>query len=109
MLKEDLRDMGWGDHVTVLQPPSYEGKLRSTPLCIEHKYVSCSLAFGVTKAQILARSVWLFQSLKSKAPSTRMRFQKLRFHFTENAMKVLRQHDRFHISFARPNGNDEND
>ena len=32
-------------------------------------------------------------------------FKSLRFHFTENAMKVLRPHDRF----ARPHGNDEND
>ena len=32
-----------------------------------------------------------------KAPSTRIPFQNLRFHFTENGMKVLRPHDRFQI------------
>ena len=45
-------------------------------------------------------NLWLFENKcckvtannVTKAPSTR-----LRFHFTENAMKVLRLHDRFHI------------
>ena len=54
-LKEDLSDLGWGHHVTVSQSPSFEGKRRSIPTCIKHKYVVCDDSSGRTKAQTLAR------------------------------------------------------
>lgn len=54
-LKEDLSELGWGDHVTVIQSPSFDGKRRNIPSCIKHQYVVYDDSFGRTKAQTLAR------------------------------------------------------
>ena len=54
-LKEDLAELGWGDHVTVIQSPAFEGKRRSVPTCIKHQYVVCDESSGRSKAQTLAR------------------------------------------------------
>lgn len=54
-LKEDLIELGWGDHVTVTQSPSLEGKSRNVPPCIKHQYVICDHSLGITKAEALAR------------------------------------------------------
>ena len=54
-LKEDLIEIGWGDHVTVVQSPSLEGKRRNVPPCIKHQYVICDHSLGITKAEALAR------------------------------------------------------
>lgn len=54
-LKEDLIELGWGDHVTVIQSPSLEGKHRNVPPCIKHQYVICDHSLGITKAEALAR------------------------------------------------------
>ena len=54
-LKEDLSELGWGDHVTVIQSPSFEGKRRTIPSCIKHQFVVFDDSFGGTKAQTLAR------------------------------------------------------
>ena len=54
-LKEDLIELGWGDHVTVTQSSSLEGKRRNVPLCIKHQYVICDHSLGITKAEALAR------------------------------------------------------
>lgn len=54
-LTEDLIELGWGDHVTVIQSPSLEGKRRNIPSCIEHQYVVCGHSLGITKAEALAR------------------------------------------------------
>ncbi|KAJ7363462.1 hypothetical protein OS493_009616 [Desmophyllum pertusum] len=49
-------DRNWlGDHVTVIQSPTLEGKRRNVPPCIKHQYVICDDSFGITKAQALAR------------------------------------------------------
>ncbi|KAK3754834.1 hypothetical protein QZH41_011315, partial [Actinostola sp. cb2023] len=55
-LLEDLADMGWGDHVTVVQSPSYEGKQRSIPSCIQHRYTVYKENLDISKANILART-----------------------------------------------------
>lgn len=54
-LKEDLIELGWGDHVTVVQSPALEGKGRKVPTCIKHKYVICDHSLGITRAEALAR------------------------------------------------------
>ncbi|KAK2570818.1 RNA helicase CrhR [Acropora cervicornis] len=63
-LKEDLSELGWGDHVTVIQSPSFEGKRRNIPSCIKHQYVVFDDSFGGTKAQTLAR---IFRESNQKA------------------------------------------
>ena len=54
-LKEDLIELGWGDHVTVIQSPSLEGKRHNVPSCIKHQYVICDHTLGITKAEALTR------------------------------------------------------
>lgn len=54
-LKEDLTELGWGDHITVVQSPTLEGKCRKVPTCIKHQYVICDHSLGITKAEALAR------------------------------------------------------
>ncbi|XP_029189872.2 probable ATP-dependent RNA helicase YfmL [Acropora millepora] len=63
-LKEDLSELGWGDHVAVIQSPSFEGKRRNIPSCIKHQYVVFDDSFGGTKAQTLAR---IFRESSQKA------------------------------------------
>lgn len=63
-LQEDLSELGWGDHVTVIQSPSFVGKQRNIPSCIKHQYVVFDDSFGRTKAQILAR---IFRESKQKS------------------------------------------
>ncbi|XP_068755652.1 DEAD-box ATP-dependent RNA helicase CshC-like [Montipora capricornis] len=63
-LEEDLSELGWGDHVTVIQSPSFVGKQRNIPSCIKHQYVVFDDSFGRTKAQILAR---IFRESKQKS------------------------------------------
>lgn len=63
-LKEDLSELGWGDHVTVIQSPSFEGKRRNIPSCIKHQFVVFDDSFGGTKAQTLAR---IFRESNQKA------------------------------------------
>ncbi|XP_031549404.1 DEAD-box ATP-dependent RNA helicase 47A-like isoform X2 [Actinia tenebrosa] len=63
-LLEDLVDMGWGDHVTVVQSPSYEGKLRSIPSCIRHRYTYFNEETDPSKAHVLVRT---FQNSKQKS------------------------------------------
>lgn len=54
-LLEELSDVGWGDHVTVVQSHSYVGKLRSIPSCIEHRYTLFNESMDLSKANIVAR------------------------------------------------------
>ena len=44
----------------------------------------------------------------SKARSTRIRFEFMRFNLTENASKLFRQHERFCLLFACLHDNTEN-
>ena len=56
-LKEDLVDLGWGDHVAVIKSTTLEGKHSRIPSCIKHQYILCDESDGRTKVHALARCV----------------------------------------------------
>lgn len=55
VLQEDLTEIGWGDHVKLIQSSTLEGWPCKVPPCIKHQYVICDESVGLTKAQALAR------------------------------------------------------
>lgn len=55
VLQEDLTEIGWGDHVKLIQSSTLEGQPCKVPPCIKHQYVICDESVGLTKAQALAR------------------------------------------------------
>lgn len=55
VLQEDLTEIGWGDHVKLVQSSTLEGWPCKVPPCIKHQYVICDESVGLTKAQALAR------------------------------------------------------
>lgn len=55
VLQEDLTEIGWGDHVKLIQSSTLEGRPCKVPPCIKHQYVICDESVGLTKAQALAR------------------------------------------------------
>ena len=55
VLQEDLTEIGWGDHVKLIQSSTLEGQPFKVPPCIKHQYVICDESVGLTKAQALAR------------------------------------------------------
>ncbi|XP_032234811.2 DEAD-box ATP-dependent RNA helicase CshC [Nematostella vectensis] len=64
VLKEDLVEMGWGDHVLVAETPSYEGKQRRVPPCITHRYALFDGKTVPSKAQVLAK---IYESSNQKS------------------------------------------
>lgn len=55
VLQEDLTEIGWGDHVKLIQSSTLEGQPFKVPPCIKHQYVICDESVGLTKAHALAR------------------------------------------------------
>ena len=55
VLQEDLTEIGWGDHVKLIQSSTLEGRPCKVPPCIKHQYVICDESVGLTKAQALVR------------------------------------------------------